>query len=250
MKSEELKPIFTLPYADLMQLGDKTERLIKRDLADLALYGVTTDTAISIAKQTQLFKEYPSDSELLGSVSEATKDKDEKRTVIHIQRSAIMIRVKNKFGISSATYKRFSTSELSNLSDEEMVHTARRVVRLATEYLPALSEKGLTQAMIDTLSNDIVTFDNSIDAKASAVEIRDRSTQDRVSIANNLYTAISEIFDYGKEHYYTRDEAKYNDYLIYEYSTDSSSTKRSAKLDATNNSNFDTTNDTEYTVTP
>ena len=250
MKSEELKPVFTLTYADLMQLGDKTERLIKRDLADLTLYGVDNDTAISIANQTKMFKEHPSDAELLGLVSEATKDKDEKRTVIHIQMSAIMIRVKNKFGIGSATYKRFSTSELSNLSDEEMVHTARRVVRLATEYLPALSEKGLTQAMIDTLSNDIVTFDNSIDAKASAVEIRDRSTQDRVSIANNLYTAISEIFDYGKEHYYTRDEAKYNDYLIYEYSTDSNSTKRSAKLDATNNSNFDTTNDTEYTVTP
>jgi hypothetical protein len=250
MKSEELKPVFTLTYADLMQLGDKTERLIKRDSADLALYGVDNGTLNNIALLTKTFKEYPSDAELLGLVSEATKDKDEKRTVIHIQMSAIMIRVKNKFGISSATYKRFSTSELSNLSDEEMVHTARRVVRLATEYLPALSEKGLTQDIIDTLSTDTVIFDNSIDAKASAVEIRDRSTQERVTIANNLYTAISEIFDYGKEHYYTRDEAKYNDYLIYEYSTDSSSTKRSAKLDATNNSNFDTTNDTEYTVTP
>lgn len=250
MKSEELKPIFTLTYADLMQLGDKTERLIKRDSADLALYGVDNGILNNIALLTKTFKEYPSDAELLGLVSEATKDKDEKRTIIHIQISAIMIRVKNKFGISSATYKRFSTSELSNLSDEEMVHTARRVVRLATEYLPALSEKGLTQDMIDTLSTDTVIFDNSIDAKASAVEIRDRSTQERVTIANNLYTAISEIFDYGKEHYYTRDEAKYNDYLIYEYSTDSSSTKRSAKLDATNNSNFDTTNDTEYTVTP
>lgn len=250
MKSEELKPVFTLTYADLMQLGDKTERLIKRDSADLALYGVDNGTLSNITLLTKTFKEYPSDAELLGLVSEATKDKDEKRTVIHIQMSAIMIRVKNKFGISSATYKRFSTSELSNLSDEEMVHTARRVVRLATEYLPALSEKGLTQDMIDTLSTDTVIFDNSIDAKASAVEIRDRSTQERVTIANNLYTAISEIFDYGKEHYYTRDEAKYNDYLIYEYSTDSSSTKRSAKLDATNNSNFDTTNDTEYTVTP
>lgn len=250
MKSEELKPVFTLTYADLMQLGDKTERLIKRDSADLALYGVDNGILNNIALLTKTFKEYPSDAELLGLVSEATKDKDEKRTIIHIQMSAIMIRVKNKFGISSATYKRFSTSELSNLSDEEMVHTARRVVRLATEYLPALSEKGLTQDMIDTLSTDTVIFDNSIDAKASAVEIRDRSTQERVTIANNLYTAISEIFDYGKEHYYTRDEAKYNDYLIYEYSTDSSSTKRSAKLDATNNSNFDTTNDTEYTVTP
>jgi hypothetical protein len=250
MKSEELKPVFTLTYADLMQLGDKTERLIKRDSADLALYGVDNGTLSNITLLTKTFKEYPSDAELLGLVSEATKDKDEKRTVIHIQMSAIMIRVKNKFGISSATYKRFSTSELSNLSDEEMVHTARRVVRLATEYLPALSEKGLTQDMIDTLSADTVIFDNSIDAKASAVEIRDRSTQERVTIANNLYTAISEIFDYGKEHYYTRDEAKYNDYLIYEYSTDSSSTKRSAKLDATNNSNSDTANDTEYTVTP
>ena len=250
MKSEELKPVFTLTYADLMQLGDKTERLIKRDSADLALYGVDNGILNNIALLTKTFKEYPSDAELLGLVSEATKDKDKKRTIIHIQMSAIMIRVKNKFGISSATYKRFSTSELSNLSDEEMVHTARRVVRLATEYLPALSEKGLTQDMIDTLSTDTVIFDNSIDAKASAVEIRDRSTQERVTIANNLYTAISEIFDYGKEHYYTRDEAKYNDYLIYEYSTDSSSTKRSAKLDATNNSNFDTTNDTEYTVTP
>ncbi len=250
MKSEELKPVFTLTYADLMQLGDKTERLINRDSADLALYGVDNGTLSNIALLTKTFKEYPSDAELLGLVSEATKDKDEKRTVIHIQMSAIMIRVKNKFGISSATYKRFSTSELSNLSDEEMVHTARRVVRLATEYLPALSEKGLTQDIIDTLSTDTVIFDNSIDAKASAVEIRDRSTQERVTIANNLYTAISEIFDYGKEHYYTRDEAKYNDYLIYEYSTDSSSTKKSAKLDATNNSNFDTANDTEYTVTP
>lgn len=219
MKQEEIRPIFNFSYAQLTQLGDKAERLILRDLNDLALYGIDANIANSIAAQTLAFKKYPTDYELVGLVSEATKHKDNIRDQMHVMISSIMIRVKNKYGIGSPTYKRFGASELSNQSDEEIVHTARRVIRLSTEYLPSLAEKGLTQTIIDSLNSILLTFDNSIDAKAAAIDTRDESTQKRITIANALYTQISEVFDYGKDYYYTRDEAKYNDYIIYDNPT-------------------------------
>lgn len=219
MKQEEIRSNFNFSYAQLTQLGDKAERLILRDLKDLKLYGVNVNTAENIAAQTLAFKQYPTDYELVGLVSEATKYKDKTRDEMHTIISSIMIRVKNKFGIGSPTYKRFGASDLSNKSDEEMVHATRRVVRLATEYLPSLAEKGLTQTIIDNLNTILLSFDNSLDSKESSVEDRDESTQERIILANTLYSQIAEIFDYGKEYYYTRDEAKYNDYIIYDNPT-------------------------------
>ena len=96
-------------------------------------------------------------------------------------------------------------------------------MRLATKYLPSLTEKGLTQTIIDNLSTILLAFDSSIDSKAAAIENRDESTQERITIANTLYSQIAEVFDYGKEYYYPRDEAKYNDYIIYDSPSSNSS---------------------------
>ena len=219
VKKKEVTRDYTLSDADLAQLGDKAVELIERDAAELATYGIGNDDKNFIANTTEAFKNYPTDEELEGEVSEKTEEKDEAADVVKVDVRSIMVRVSNGFGEKSAKYRKFGTKGMDELDDNDLHRLGSRVVRVATGYLAELAEEGLTQDIIDSLEAKNEVFDDAIDAKDEAVRERDISTEDRIELGNSLYGKIVKVFNAGKNYWVNKDEAKYNDYVIYEGSS-------------------------------
>lgn len=231
MKQNVVVFLSNISYGQLSQLGDVAVNLANRDMADLSRFGID-ETFVANLKQKNIdFKNFPTDEEFSGFTSKKTSEKDALRDNVQKAISDIMVRVKNKYGISSPDYKRFSSSNMYDETDSNLVRIARRVSRMATEYLNDLYEKGLRQNEIDDLNNKIDLFDKSIEIKDVAVQDRDNATQKRAIMANELYSLISELFDYGKQQYVDKDEAKYNDYVIYSNQTNSSTAPEPPKID-------------------
>ncbi|MCF8460512.1 MAG: hypothetical protein K9G46_07295 [Flavobacteriales bacterium] len=216
MKKQEPKTDFNFSYADLEQLGDKADELMERDATELVNYGVDADYRDDVAAKTQALKDYPTDEELLGHVTEATEKKDIAADALRVSIRGMMVRVKQVFKPGSATYKGFGTASLDELTDSDLVRCGNRVVRLATEHLADLAPKGVTPAVIGLLGTAVTGLDDKIDVQDTAIRTRNESTQVRVEMANVLYDIIVELFDFGKDYWYTRNEAKYNDYIIYD----------------------------------
>ncbi len=216
MRKSEVKPIFNQSFADLMQLGDKADDLMERDAVELLPYGVDATFRSDTATLTQDLKDFPTDEELQGAAAEQTEIKNESADVVKVLIRSVMVRAKNAFGESSAKYRRFGTKGLDELTDNDLLKCGKRVVRTATLFQVPLSAKGLTPAMIAALNTKVTTFDDDIDAQDDAIRQRDNATEDRIELGNALYKKITELFDYGKDYWITRDEAKYNDYVIYD----------------------------------
>ncbi len=216
MKKNEFKPDFHMPYSALMQLGDKAVLLAQRDSAALSLYGINEEYINLLKEKTRALKDMPTDEELLAPVSISTAEKNDTADAIRTAVRSIMIRAKIVYGYNSPEYNYFGVKGLDRMNDNALHRCAKSVARTAEENLTVLSEKGLTQEEITALKNRTQDFDHCIDTKDEAVRKRDMATAQRLMLGNELYKLITEVFDYGKDYWYSRDEAKYNDYIIYD----------------------------------
>jgi len=216
MKIPFIEPVFRFPIPVLIQLGDKTVTLMMRDVDALAVYGVLQSDGTAIQNQTQELKNLPTDAEYEGIVIEKTGIKDGLADQIKVDIRSKMIRVRDLYGETSGTYHRFGVKGMDAMTDLELSQCAKRVVRMCNLYLNNLVAKGLTQAMIDHLSQLIADFDKALGEKEDAAMDREIATNDRNALANDLYAKISRICDFGKDYWSSRNEAKYNDYVIYD----------------------------------
>lgn len=222
MRKTEVKAIFNFSYAELIQLGDQTGKLIKRDISVLADYGVDEAIKQWIADKTMQLKDFSTDEELEGEVTDATEIKDSLADEVKVMIRSIMVRVKNKFGEKSGKYRMFGIKGMNELNDENLFRCGKRVIRVAGKFLSDLASKGLTQAHIDDFAVKNKAFDDAIDDKDEVVRSRDNLTEDRLELANVLYEEIVNINDYGKDYWITKNEAKYNDYVLNDRGDDTS----------------------------
>ncbi len=204
-----------MAFSKLEQLGDKIKNLITRDAAQLQTYNVGPATAAAIESATQALKDMPTDEELKADVSYATAKRDESAEQVKTKIREIIVRPRIIYGEHSAEYRSFSIKGMDDMSMDELCRCGRRVVRRCNFYFDELEEHGLTQAEIDALENLVETFDVLIDKKDDAAIERDIATSKRVGLGNTLYTLITEVCDYGKTYWVSREEAKYNNYVIY-----------------------------------
>ena len=215
MRKSEVKPVFNMSYGVLMQLGDEAEALITRDATELATYGIDAVTTTFISTNTEALKNFPSDEEYEGRAMSATQLKDKTANELKVAVRSIMVRAKNGFGENSGKYRRFGTIAMDGMNDNDLLKLGKRVVRAATLSQTALAHKGLTVAIIADLNVIVTEFDDNIGAQDDAIRERDIATEDRIELGNLLYKKIVEVFDYAKDYWATRSEARYNDYIIY-----------------------------------
>ena len=86
----------------------------------------------------------------------------------------------------------------------------------ATEKLAHLQSEGLTQGKIDTLIAQGIILDDNIDAVAKGISDRDLATESRIETLNTLYALLMKYASIGQDIFYELNEAKYNDYVIYD----------------------------------
>ena len=215
IKTNEVLRGFNLTYGSLIQITDNLILSAIRDLIDLIKFGMTQ---VKIDK-TQLirdeFVDMPTDTELLGNQIRRTEEKSQMADILRTDIKNIGSRIMLKFGKKSWQYRTANIGEVSQLVDDKLCRTGYSLVRTATELLAELSDTGLTQEIIDLLKTHTQQFDELIDLKQKAINQRDISTQDRRVKANELYASLMHISETGKATYMGSNEAKYNDYVIY-----------------------------------
>ena len=215
MNKVENKYKFSMSYGDLYSSSRKAILMARRDINDLQRYGITSAWLDDFRAMIDDFRETETDEEILGDQRIATKKRDTYRDGLHIEIVAIMVRVKLLYGLRSHEYQRFGTKGMSRMNDNDFACMARKVCAEATVLLPQLATKNVTAADIANLQAMESHFTGLIDAQIRATAERDARTQARIAEANLVYDHLVELTSVGKTHYFSRDAARYNDYLIY-----------------------------------
>lgn len=215
MKKNPVAREFKLADAFLKQKADEFINLIDRDIAEFTDRGYNPTKKTEFTNARDAVDNFPSDEQLEAIKIEFTTQKDAARNALAKTMRTILNMAQNVFGLASAKYKEFGGSDLSRQSDAELVRNARIMTVTADKYLTELASEGLTADKIATLSNQRDILDIAIDAQAKGISDRDVATEDRVEILNILYRLVMKYAGIGQDIFYETDEAKYNDYVIY-----------------------------------
>ena len=216
MKKNSVSREYIFPDAVLKQKADEFINLIDRDIAEF------TDRGYTLAKKTEFTNardavdNFPSDEQLEAIKIELTAQKDAARNALAKTMRTILNMAQNVYGLASAKYKEFGASDLARQSDAELVRNARIMTVTAEKYLSDLASEGLSADKITTLSTQRDILDLAIDAQAKGISDRDVATEDRVETLNILYRLLTKYAGIGQDIFYETDEAKYNDYVIYD----------------------------------
>ncbi len=214
------KPIVTRNYnfadAVLKQKADELLVLLDRDSVEFADRGYDRDAKDAFVNAIRIVSDQTSDETLEASKMILTENKNANRSVLEKSMRTIFNMAANKFGTKSAQYRAFGNPEISRQSDAEIVRTCKVMVTAARANLPALESEGLTEEKIEKLNSHGIALDESIDVAKKGVSDRDIATEKRVEELNALYALVIKYAGIGQDIFYEENEAKYNDYVIYD----------------------------------
>ena len=215
MQKEEVKLEFNFSQPKLIELCYEKHGFATRDITEMITRGVTQIYLDSFDADIVTFSNLKTHDEWEQEQVLATQAKD---TAANLDREAIRditVRAENKWGFNSARYRMYGTKDLSRMSDAELYVCGKRVIRVAGVDLAELAGEGLLQAEIDGLVTKNEDFMDKIIAQAQAIGDQDLATEDRYETANALYAKLLKICTSGQNIWHVTDEAKFNDYIIY-----------------------------------
>jgi hypothetical protein len=200
----------------LKQKADDITGSVQRDSNEFATRGVTAATITAFQTSISSFDNTQTDKELQGAVSVTTDAKNAFASNLKTAVRTIRTMAENKLGLTNGLYRSFGFEGMDEMPDEQLYRLGKRVAREATAQLANLASEGLTGAMITNLTTENTSFDTAIDTQETAIKNRDIKTQDRIEKGNVVYKEVVRLCNTGKDIWATVDEAKYNDYVIYD----------------------------------
>lgn len=218
MPKKEVKVKFSFSYGHLIELSEEKIDFMRRDKAEFEGYGITDVEVSSFEDELNNFADLPTDEELEAFQVEQGKIKiTTQRVLTDYMRDEIYSRARSLYGDKSAKYRRFGRKkDLENLSDADLQYTARRAIRVCEELLGELSARGLTSEKINQLKTNFKNFNIAEGDHNKAISDRDIATEERIESANLIYDKLVSFCDTGRSIWQSKNEAKYNDYIIYE----------------------------------
>ena len=215
--ADDLRQDFKLTYPELITVCNDVHSFMERDAAEfLSNFGVTAFMISAFETKINEFENFPTDDELKGQAQQKTQEKDEIAQTLKIKIRSIAVRVRNVFGENSGNYASFGVKDMNSFSDSNLITCGRRVVRMSEKFLPELAADGLTQDIIDELSDTCQDFENAMDAQSTAIGERKTASVSRLELANELYKLLAKYCDYGKDIWFNSNPAKYDNYVIYQ----------------------------------
>ena len=214
------KPVVIRNYhltdAVLKQKADEFLALLDRDKTEFVERGYDDAAKLKFTAARDEVDALSSDETLEGAKIVATENKDLARSALEKNLRSIFNMAANKYGNRSATYRTFGSAAISDQPDAELVRTYKVTAKAATANLADLESEGLTDKKIDNLTAAGLAFDDALDAVAQGISDRDLATEARVETLNTLYALLIKYAGIGQDIYYETNEAKYNDYVIYD----------------------------------
>lgn len=207
---------YRLTDAILIGKANHIQHFMLRDQSEYENYNVKEPEITNFRDEISAYKELPTDEELLGMKMETTEIKSALAEKVRVSIREIMTRVNMKYKTQSARYRRFGTAGLNVFDDQDLLACGRRVHRVAEMFFTELASTGLTVEILNELDNLNLALEAALDAQSDAISDRDIATEDRIEIGNALYDKLMNYCEIGKTIWITKDEAKYNDYVIYD----------------------------------
>lgn len=216
MKKEQVTRDFKLADSVLKQKADELIGLIDRDITEFTDRGYNATKKTELTNALNTVDNFPNDEQLEAIKINLTEQKDAARNALEKTMRSIFNMAENVFGLYSAKYKEFGNAGISQQSDAEIVRVAKIMSGTAEKYLTQLADEGLTAEKITTLITQRDALDVAIDAQAKGISDRDVATESRIEALNKLYQLLTKYAGIGQDIFYETNEAKYNDYIIYD----------------------------------
>jgi hypothetical protein len=232
--ADSVNRIFSMSYADLIRYCDNIHGFMVRDATQFALFGISALLTTGFKTKIDDFIALPQDVALEADEINTTQAKSTLANELRIMLRAFATRAKLAFGETNGNYKRFHSKELSRMPDANLYLFGGVVMEAATDLLTEMASTGLTQDMIDDLTDKNEEFRIALAAQSAAIADRDNAAHNRVIKANELYTLLVRYCDVGKEIWYETNEAYYNDYILYAPSAGSLSAPQGLRFNFSN----------------
>ncbi len=187
-----------------------------RDLAKLEAYGISPELLEKANALGEQLINFPTDAELEGQQMISTTERNTEAEKLRNAIRWILSRVGYVFGKESDVYAQFRTKQLSQQKTISLVEIGMRVSRLFDLLQTDLIDQSFTAIEIDAFNDQLLAYTESIDHQERAKKNRDLATQQRRRIAANLFHELQYICNVGKDVWRGINEAKYNDYLLYD----------------------------------
>ena len=187
-----------------------------RDLAQLEAYGISAELLEKANALGEQLVNFPTDAELEGQQMIATTERNSEAEKLRNAIRRILSRVGYVFGNKSEVYAQFRSKSLATQKMTALAEVGMRVSRLFDLLQADLINQTFTAMEIDAFNEQLLTYTESIDTQERAKKNRDLATQQRRSIAGTLYYELQYICNVGKQVWRGVNEAKYNDYLLYD----------------------------------
>lgn len=216
MKKKSVSTTFKIALSVFVSTLRPKLSFARRDVDEFVKYGIDGAKIDAIEQALDQWANIPTDDELTGAQITATQEKDAAADALVTDMSAILTRASNQYGTHSGHYRKFGVTALSDLANGELNTAAKRMKRVAETHLADLASQGLTQEIIDTMERKRVVFEHALAKQEDAIADRDIASETRVEKANALYQQFTMLCQTGKQLWVNTNEAKYNDYIIYD----------------------------------
>lgn len=217
MPKKEIKRNYNMSDVGLIQLVDTILHSAMQDIDELAPFGIDYKRIMYVKELRNYFNALESDKIYRADVKITTQERNTLRNTLQKLLKDIRIHAKIKLGKTSSIYKYFELGDLHRKNNAELSHASHAMVRSIKKYenqlaLPDLSSK--QSSLKEQLIEAVRLFDDLIDQQKEAVYTRDAATRKRRIEGNKLYKEISIIAEAGRD-YFSNNDAKYNNYVIY-----------------------------------
>ncbi len=224
MKKKPEEPSFHLPLAEMLLMAETKLAFARRDQDAFAARGVTAEHITQIEDQINAISKLPSDEELEQNVHGLEQKKNDLRAATTTLIQTALGKVNQVHHDESAEYRAFGARKLYDVGDPGFAMLCDQVSRVGQrelvdgepDELEAYAAAGLTPAEFIAIGAEGDEFRRlMVDIRIATAE-REVGTQKRLRLANPAYQALAKLSETGKAIFVSTDEARYNDYVIYD----------------------------------
>lgn len=214
MTADRIKRLYKVNDSDLLSRAAELHHVGVRHQAILADYGISVaylsamDEAIeqAIANMSDSGRRY----EIKDMLQEMAAVEEDLRNAIR----AVITRAALTWGKDSLKYAEFRAFSVSRVHGVELRALADIVVRKAQEYLGELSERGLTEAMIDAVRDGDLQLEQAMNEVFNSEEERAEATRQRVEHLNEIYKMMQRLSVAGKNAF-AKNPAAYHNFILW-----------------------------------
>ena len=229
MKKQPGHRKYNVSEADLYVTCMEAIRAAHRDIEFFTQYGYGLERLKAFKSQCDQFQTLPGDDELVGDQMICTEKKNLASEKLRTAIRSLMTRVAMKYHDRTGRYRKFGTAKLGDMSDPQLLFCGRRVARVARQQIDFLAEVGVNENVIQRVLDACSEFENALNIQQDKLHDRDIGVERRTDFGNKIYKELVVMADIGKDVWVERDNAKYEQYCLYESNADQKRALRERK---------------------